>query len=39
MDHMLGLPYTKHDNGCVFMVIDKFSKMTIMVASKKNIIA
>ena len=39
MDYMLGLPSTKHDNDCVFVVVDRFSKMAIMVACKKNIIA
>ena len=39
MDYMLGLPSTKHDNDCVFVVIYKFSKMAIMAAWKKNIIA
>ena len=39
MDYMLGLPSTKHDNDCVFVVIDRFSKMAIMVACKKNITA
>ena len=38
MDYMLGLPSTKHGNECVFVVIDRFSKMAIMVAYKKNII-
>ena len=39
MDYMSGLPYTKHDNDCVFMVVDRFSKMAIMAACKNNIIA
>ena len=39
MDYMLGLPSTKHDNDYVFMIVDKFSKMAIMVACKNNIIA
>ena len=38
MDYMSSLPSTKHDNDCVFVVIDRFSKMAIMVACKKNII-
>ena len=37
MDYMLGLPSTKHDNDYVFVVVDKFSKMAIMAACKKNI--
>ena len=39
MDYMSGLPSTKHGNYCVFVVIDRFSKMAIMVAYKKNITA
>jgi hypothetical protein len=39
MDYMSGLTSTKHGNDCVFMVIDKFSKMTIMAVCKKNITA
>ena len=39
MDYMSDLPSTKHDNDYVFVVVDKFSKMTIMAASKKSIIA
>jgi hypothetical protein len=37
MDYMLCLPSTKHGNDCVFMVFDRFSKMAIMAACKKNI--
>jgi hypothetical protein len=37
MDYMSGLPCTKHGNDCVFMVIDRFSKMATMAACKKNI--
>jgi hypothetical protein len=37
MDYMLGLPSTKWGNDCVFVVVDHFSKMAIMVACKKNI--
>ena len=37
MDYMLGLPSTKHGNNFVFMVIDRFLKMAIMSACKKNI--
>jgi len=39
MDYMLGLPSTKHDNDCVFVVIDKFSKMILLAACKKSITA
>jgi hypothetical protein len=39
MDYILGLPSTNHGNDCVFMVIDRFSKMAIMAACKKNITA
>ena len=39
MDYMSGLPSTKNDNDCVFVVIDRFSKMAIMAAYKKNITA
>jgi hypothetical protein len=37
MDYMSGLPSTKHGNDCVFVVVDRFSKMSIMMACKKNI--
>jgi hypothetical protein len=37
MDYMLGLPSTKQGNDCVFVVVDRFSKMAILVAYKKNI--
>eukprot|EP00253_Pinus_taeda_P022804 PITA_22804 len=39
MDYMPGLPSTKHQNDCVFVVIDRFSKMAIMEACKNNITA
>jgi hypothetical protein len=39
MDYMSGLPSTKHGNDCVFVVVDRFSKMSIMMACKKNITA
>jgi len=39
MDYMSGLPSTKHGNDFVFLVVDRFSKMAIMAACKKNIIA
>jgi hypothetical protein len=37
MDYMSGLPSTKNGNECVFVVVDRFSKMAIMAACKKNI--
>jgi hypothetical protein len=37
MDYIFGLPSTKRGNDCVFMVVDLFSKMAILVACKKNI--
>ena len=39
MDYMLGLPSTKWGNDCIFVVVDRFSKMAILVACKKNITA
>ena len=37
MDYMSGLPSTKWWNDCVFVVVDRFSKMAILVACKKSI--
>lgn len=37
MDYMYGLPSTKHGNDCVFVVMDKFSKMAILAACKESI--
>jgi hypothetical protein len=38
MDYMSGLPSTKRGNDCVFVVVDCFSKMAILVVGKKSII-
>jgi hypothetical protein len=37
MDYMSGLPSTKRGNDCVFVVVDRFSKMVILAACKKSI--
>jgi len=37
MDYMSGLSSTKRGNDCVFVVVDRFSKMAILAAYKKNI--
>jgi hypothetical protein len=37
MDYMSSIPSTKRGNDCVFVVVDHFSKMMIMVAYKKSI--
>ena len=37
MDYMSGLPPTKHGNHCVFVVVDRFSKLAILFACKKSI--
>jgi hypothetical protein len=39
MDYMSSLPSTKRGNECVFVVVDRFSKMVILAACKKNITA
>jgi hypothetical protein len=39
MDYMSGLLSTKHGNDYVFVVANRFSKMSIMMACKKNITA
>jgi hypothetical protein len=36
MDYMSGLSSTKWGNECVFVVVDRFSKMVILVACKKS---
>jgi hypothetical protein len=37
IEYILGLLSTKRGNECVFVVVDRFSKMAILVACKKNI--
>jgi hypothetical protein len=37
MDYMSGLSSTKWGNDCGFVVVDRFSKMAILVACKKSI--
>jgi hypothetical protein len=37
MDYMSGLPSTRQGNDYVFVVVDQFSNMAILVACKKNI--
>jgi hypothetical protein len=37
MDYMSDLPSTKHGNDCVFVVVDQFSNMAILIAYKKRI--
>jgi hypothetical protein len=37
MDYMPGLSSTKNDNDCVFLVVNRFSKMAIIIACKKSI--
>jgi hypothetical protein len=37
MEYMSGLPSTKKGNDCVFVVVDHFSRMVILVAWKKSI--
>jgi len=39
MDYMSDLLSTKWGNECVFLVVDHFSKMVILAACKKSIIA
>jgi hypothetical protein len=39
MDYMSSLPSTKWGNDCVFVVVDHFSNIAIMVAYKKSITA
>jgi hypothetical protein len=37
MDYISGLVSTKHENYCVFLVVDRFFKMAIIIAYKKSI--
>jgi hypothetical protein len=37
MDYMFGLLSTKQGNDCVFVIVDRFSKMAILTTCKKNI--
>jgi hypothetical protein len=37
MDYMSGFPSTKHENDCVLVVVDPFSNMAILIASKKTV--
>jgi hypothetical protein len=37
MDEISGLSSTKQGNDCVFVVVDRFSKMAILIACKKSI--
>jgi hypothetical protein len=37
MDYMSSLPSTKKGKDCVFVVVDQFSKMAILIAFKNNI--
>jgi hypothetical protein len=37
MDYMSRFPYTKHGHDCVFSVVDRFSKMAILIPCKKSI--
>jgi hypothetical protein len=39
MDYMSILLSTKQGNDCVFVVVDRFSKMAILTACKNNITA
>ena len=39
MDFMSGLPSSRRGNDCIYVVVDRFSKMDIMVACKKMISA
>ena len=38
MDYMLVLPFTKHGNDYVFLVVNQFSNMAILISYKLSII-
>lgn len=38
MDYIFDLPSTNHGIECVFLVVDRVSKMTILAACKNSII-
>jgi hypothetical protein len=37
MDYMSGFPSTRYENYCVFVFVDRFSKMAILTACKKTV--
>jgi hypothetical protein len=37
MDYMSIIPSTKQGNDCIFVVVDRFSKMAILIACKTSI--
>ena len=37
MDFMSSIPTTKHGHDCVYIVVDRFSKMAILMACRKAI--
>jgi hypothetical protein len=37
MDYMSNLSSTKHENDCVFVVVDRFSKVAILTSCKTNV--
>ena len=39
MDFMSSFPTTKHGHDCVYVIVDRFSKMAILVACRKAIFA
>ena len=38
IDYMLGIPSNNHRNDFVFVLIDRFSKISILIVCKKSII-